>query len=54
MEHKIRCNTCNKEYATRKELTDHNSIMRRLGKLVGHEMQYKAPSVKGSRVGTNV
>ena len=50
MEHTLRCNTCNKEYATRKELTDHNSIMRRLGKPVGHEIQSRAPSVRGSQV----
>jgi len=44
------CTKCTKEFASRKELTDHNSIMRRRGKVEGHEVQAKTgQSIAGSQ-----
>jgi hypothetical protein len=47
MEH--HCVKCIKSFAIRKDLTDHNSIMRRQGKVEGHEVQTKTGSQVDSR-----
>jgi len=57
MNSKTRCNQCNKDFITRKDLTDHNANERKQGRILGHEVQTKtgqstAGSTKGSQVGT--
>lgn len=50
------CQACNKAYNSRKELTDHNSYMRRRGNIQGHEIRaiqsLAAFSSAGSHLGT--
>ena len=50
------CQACNKCYNTRKDLTDHNSYMRRKGNIQGHEIRatqsLAAFSSAGSQFGT--
>jgi len=48
------CSACSKDFATRKDLTDHNACMRRLGKYKGHEVTGKSiagSSKAGSQIG---
>ena len=48
------CSACNKDFITRKDLTDHNACMRKQGKVVGHEkaQQSLAGSKAGSQIGS--
>lgn len=50
------CQVCDKIYNSRKELTDHNSYMRRKGNIQGHELRatqsLAAFSSAGSHLGT--
>lgn len=52
------CAQCNKDFICRKDLTDHNSYMRRTDKSEGHEIKetqsVRAFSKAGSVLGTKV